>query len=235
MLALPRLGFVVAAIAVSLLAVLQGHAGDALVLAAGAAVAVAVARRGRPPWPLAVCAPLLGVVGLAGAWPALAARAATARERAALGFTGWVWLVLAGRLAGTTLYVQVPTGAPPHSLWSSSPYEATHHVLGGLIGSGALAPAPVWALAAVLLPPLVKRRSLALDAAAVGAWALLLVAFTELAITVGHLSSPVATLHSSLPGAIAACAVALAPSALAKRRAVRGRHAPAPLPKWPPP
>jgi hypothetical protein len=221
MVALPRLGFIIAAIAVSILAVLQGHAGDALLVVVGAVVAVAAAPRGRPPWPLAVGAPLLGVLGLAGAWPAFAARATTARGRAALGFTGWVWLVLAGTLAGTGLYVQPPPGGPPATIWSGSPYEATHHVLGGLVSSGAFAPAPVWALAAVLLPLLVRRKSLARDAVAVVAWALLLVAFTEVAMAVGHFSSPTAILRTALPGAIAACAVALAPSMLATRRTIR--------------
>ena len=235
MLALPRLGFVIVAIAVSVLAVLQGHAGYALLLALGALTAVVVAPRGRPPWPLAGGAPLLGVLGLAGAWPALAARAKTTHGRAALGFTGWVWLALAGRLTGTALYVAVPSGGPSPSLWSGSPYEASHHVLGGLISSGALAPAPVWALAAVLLPLLVRRKSFARDAAAVVAWALLVVLFTELAISVGHFASPAGTVHTAVVGAVAACAVAIAPSALAARGTMRGGYAQVGVPQRPPP
>ena len=230
LLALPRLGFVIAVIGVSILALIQGNAGDALLLAFGAAIAIAVAPRGRPPWPLSVGAPLLGVVGLAGAWPAVAARATTARGRAALGFTGWVWLVLAGRLAGTTLYVQGPPGGPPRTLWSGSLYEATHHVLGTLISSGALAPAPVWALGAAILPLLVRRKSLVLDAAAVVGWTLAVVLFTELAISITHFSSPAATLVTVVPGAVAACAVTIAPSALAKRRTMRGGYTQARLP-----
>jgi hypothetical protein len=230
LLALPRLGFVIAVIGVTILALIQGNAGDALLLAFGAAIAIAVAPRGRPPWSLSVGAPLLGVVGLAGAWPAVAARATTARGRAALGFTGWVWLVLAGRLAGTTLYVQGPPGGPPRTLWSGSLYEATHHVLGTLISSGALAPAPVWALGAAILPLLVRRKSLALDAAAVVGWTLAVVLFTELAISITHFSSPAATLVTVVPGAVAACAVTIAPSALAKRRTMRGGYTQARLP-----
>ncbi len=230
MLAIPRLGFVIAVIGVSLLAVIQGNAGDALLLAFAAAIAIAAAPRGRPPWSLSVGAPLLGVVGLAGAWPAVAARATTARGRAALGFTGWVWLVLAGSLAGTTLYVQGPPGGPPRTVWSGSLYEAMHHVLGTMISSGALAPAPVWALAAAVLPLLVRRKSLALDAAAVVGWTLALVLFTELAISIMHFSSPAATLTTVVPGAVVACAVAIAPSALAKRRTMRGGYTQARLP-----
>jgi hypothetical protein len=230
MLALPRLGFVIAAFVVSIVALVHGDAGDALLLVLGAAAAIAVAPRGKPPWSLAVGAPLLGVVGMAGAWPAVAARAATSRGRAALGFTGWVWLLFAGRLAGTTLYVQVPSGAPPHSIWSGSLYQATHHVLGAMISSGALAPAPVWAVGAAVLPLLVRRKSLVLDAAAVIGWALALVLFTELAISVAHFSSPAASLTSVVPGTVVACAVAITPSVLARRRTVRGGYAQARLP-----
>jgi hypothetical protein len=230
MLALPRLGFVFAALGVSILTLLQGNAGDALVLVVGVAIAVAVAPRGKPPWSLSVGAPLLGVFGLAGAWPAVAARATTARGRAALGFAGWVWLVFAGRLAGTALYVQPPPGEPPRSVWSGSLSEAIHHVLGPMISSGALAPAPVWALAAAVLPLLVRRRSLAHDAAAVIGWTLAVVLFTELAIAVVHFSPPPAALSTVVPGAIAGCAVAIAPSALARRRTMRGGYTQARLP-----
>lgn len=224
MLVLPRLGFVAAAILLCVLAVAQGHAAEALLLFVGAVVAILAAPRGRPPWTLAVGAPLLGVVGLAGAWPAIAARASTVRGRAALGFTGWIWLALASCLASAPIYVAVPTGVPSGALWSSSLYEATHNVLGALISSGALAPAPVWALAAVLLPLLVRRRSLALDAAAVLGWALLLALFTELAVSLGHFASPAATLHAVVVGALAAGAIAIAPSALEARRTLKSGY-----------
>ena len=230
MLVLPRVGFVVAATAVAVLAVAQGHAGDALVIVAGAAVAMIAAPGGKPPWTLAVGAPLLGVVGLAGAWPALAARAATARGRAALAFTGCIWLALAGTLTGAPLYVEVPPGGLAYGLSSASLHEASHHALGGLIGSGALAPAPVWALAAAILPLLVSRRSLMRDLAAVVAWAGLLVVLTELAISVQQVGAAAAALHSVLVGALAAAAVAIAPSALAAWRTMHGGYTEARVP-----
>ncbi len=220
MLLVPRLGFALSAAALILVAVIQGHAGDALVIAFGVLLAVALAPRGRPPWSLSIGAPLLGALGLAGAWPAVAARWSSARGRAVLGATGWLWLALGSRLAGHTLYVQVP-GGPPHSLWSASPYEAMHHVLGGLISSGALAPAPVWGLAAAVLPLLVGRRSLVLDLVAVAAWAGALVLFTELAISLQHFSAAPATVHAALLGAIAAGAVAIAPAAASAVRSGR--------------
>jgi hypothetical protein len=223
MLLVPRLGFLLTVGALTLLAVVQGHAGDALVIAFGAAIAIALAPRGKPPWAISVGAPLLGVIGLAGAWPALAAQWGSTRGRAVLGATGWLWMALASSLAGQALYVQVSV-RPPRSLWSGSPYETVHHVLGTLFSSGALAPAPVWALGAVVLPLLIRRRSLALDLLSVVAWAAALVLFTGLAISVLHSSSAPATVHTALLGAIAASAVAIAPTALAATRTARRGH-----------
>lgn len=228
MLVVPRLGFVAMTAALMIVAIPQGHAGDALLVGFGAAVAILVAPGGRPPWPLGVGAPALGALGLAGAWPAVAARATTPRRRAILGFTGWVWLALAGPLAGASLYVQVPPGGPPRGVWSGSPYEVAHHVLGALLRSGALAGAPVWGLAAAVLPVLLTRRSLARDAALVAAWAVLLAVFTELAISATNVGSGSATVHTVLVGTIVAGVVALGPSIAASglltRRPQRRRH-----------
>jgi hypothetical protein len=99
-----------------------------------------------------------------------------------------------------------------------------------MISSGALAPAPVWALGAAILPLLVRRKSLAFDAAAVLGWTLAVVLFTELAIAVVHFSSPAATLTTVVPGAVVACVVAIAPSVLARRRTMRGGYTQARLP-----
>jgi hypothetical protein len=93
-----------------------------------------------------------------------------------------------------------------------------------LISSGALAPAPVWALAAAVLPLLVRGSSLARDLAAAAAWASLLVLFTELAISVQHVGAAAASLHSVVVGALAAVAVAIAPSALAAWRKMHGGY-----------
>jgi hypothetical protein len=76
----------------------------------------------------------------------------------------------------------------------------------------------------------VRRKSLVLDAAAVAGWAVAVVLFTELAISIVHFSSPAATLTTVVPGAVAACAVAIAPSALARRRTMRGGYTQARLP-----
>src|SRR5207253_276646 len=86
-------------------------------------------------WPLPALAPALGLIGIAGMWPALAAGAATAWRRAALAASGWIWLVLAAPLAGRDLYARRPSGTPDPSTWIASPYQATHHVLAPAVTS----------------------------------------------------------------------------------------------------
>jgi hypothetical protein len=214
-LVLPRLGFIAVTSALAAAALLRGHSGEALIVVVGALIPIITQPRGGIAWPLPVGAPALGVLGLAGAWPAFAAKAASAWRRAALGLTGWIWLLLATPLSGSALYLHTPTGLPSHRVWSSSLYETAHHVLAPLISSGALAAAPVWALAAVSLPYLTKRRSLALDAIRVAGWTGFVVFATELAV---HASSPPSTLRApdtAVLGAVAGALVALAPSVAA--------------------
>ena len=230
MLALPRAGFAFVAAGVALIAGIQGHAGEALVIALAALIPVAVSPRGEPLWSLSGGAPLLGVVGLAGAWPAIAARAASVRGRAVLGLVGWIWLALASPMTGSATYVKLPPGSQSLGVWSTSAYEAFHQVLGALVSSGALAAAPVWALAAVVLPPLVARRSLLIDAGRVAVWAGMLVGCTEAAIALTHFGVGRATLHGAAVGATGAAVIALAPSALAAWRRSRSGYLEAGLP-----
>jgi hypothetical protein len=216
--ALPRVGYAILALGLTLIAVAQGHSGEALMLALAALVPIAVAPRGEPLWSLAGGAPLLGIVGLGGVWPALAARATSIRARATLGLAGWLWLAIGSPLSGTNLYIAPPPGGPPISLWGTSAYDATHHVLGSLLSSGALAAAPVWAVAAALLPMLISGRSLLLDAARVGVWAVGLLVGTELAIGVTHFGVGSASLHGGVVGAAVGGLIALVPTALATWR-----------------
>src|SRR5437764_13138152 len=144
-LVLPRVGFAAVACALAAAAALRGHSGEAVIVVAGALIPMAVLPCRGVGWPLAAGAPALGAAGLAGAWPALAAGSRTACQRAALGAAGWTWLLLATPLSATRLYLKIPGGSPPRSVWSSSPYDTIHHVLAPLVSSGALAGAPVWA------------------------------------------------------------------------------------------
>lgn len=214
LLALPRVGYLIVAAGLTILAAIGGHSGEALVLGVAALVPVFASPSAEPPWPLAAGAPLLGAIGLGGAWPAIAARAGSVRARAVLGLVGWLWLAVATPLTGASLYLVPPGAEPPLSLWSSSPYQAAHQVLGGLLSSGALAPALVWALAAAVLPLLVGKKSLLLDVGRVALWGVMLVVCTQAAIALTHVGIGQATIHGAVLGAVGAAAVALAPSLL---------------------
>jgi hypothetical protein len=173
-------------------------------------------------WPLAAGAPALGLLGLAGAWPALAGRARTVWQRAALGFTGWIWLVLAAPVANRVFYLPVIPGTPALQDWAGSPHQTVHQVLTPMLTSGALAPAPLWALAAAVLPWLVRCRSLALDTIRAVVWSAVLVSATGVAVTAAHGGGGLRAAPSATVGAVVGAAIALTPSATAAWRSRRG-------------
>lgn len=152
----PRLGWIL------MVAALAAWAGGptAAVLALAAVPTVVLLRRSGGLWSLPAGAPLLGAIGLAGAWPALAAQAARPWHRAALAALGCWWLMLAEILSGDRLAL----GAPPDA------HLAGTHLL-PLATSGVLGLAGLWAAAAVVLPILVRGRTLAADVVAATAWA----------------------------------------------------------------
>ena len=219
---LPRLGWAALTVALVMLAVSEDRPGGALVIAVALALPIVLYPSGPATWPLSIGAPALGLVGLAGAWPAVAARAGTAWARAVLGAIGWVWLLLAAAIAGKPLYLPHLPGValtPPPQNWMSSPTAIVDHLLRPLVSSGVLAPALVWGLGAAVLPWLVRRASLLLDAVRVLAWAAIVVAGTGAAIAAVHGSDVIGTPPSALIGAVVAAAVALAPSVLEMWRA----------------
>jgi eukaryotic-like serine/threonine-protein kinase len=166
----PRLGWLLLVAASATLLAIGGVAGYALLLLlAGLIPLVLLPARGTS-WPLAGVALLMGVLGAAGGWPALAARAGSAWRRAGLAIVGWMWLLVAGELRGGGLYVRIPAGTPPRSVWSSSLYETLHHVIAGPAAPRLLLGAAVWGCAAALLPGMRSRRSVALDAALALIW-----------------------------------------------------------------
>ncbi len=125
-------------------------------------------------WLTAALAPALGAVGLAGAFPALAGQRARLAERAALGALGYWWLILAEPLLDRRLWLGVPAGTPARAVWEGSLSSAATHVVGPSLGLGVLYGAAVWALAAVLLPWVVRGRSAVLDVVAASAWSVAL-------------------------------------------------------------
>ena len=140
----------------------------AVVVALAAVPTVVLLRRAGALWSLPAGAPLLGLAGLAGAWPALAAQAGRPWQRAALGALGCWWLALAEVLTGDRLALGVPPGAA---------LDASH--LDPLLTSGALALAALWAVAAAALPVLVRGRVFAADVIGATAWAATLGSATQ--------------------------------------------------------
>jgi len=211
---LPRLGWLTLTTALIVVAGAQQRPGAVLILALASLTPVVLNPVTGTDWPLAAGAPALALLtpALAGAWPALAARAPTVWRRAALGASGWIWLVLASPINGAGLYLAQP--APSPAQWTTSLQQTVDLVLRPILSAGAFAPAAVWALAAVLLPWIVRGRSISMRIVLVAVWAATLVFAT--AMTLGMVHSPDGLLGTGTAalGAIAGAIAALAPAAV---------------------
>jgi serine/threonine protein kinase len=213
-LVLPRAVWLGGALAAIVWLLATSRPGAALLLFAAAAPLVLLPRRSGLGWLTAALAPALGAVGLAAAFPALAGQRARLAERAALGALGYWWLILAEPLLDRRLWQGVPAGTPARAVWEGSLSSAATHVLGPSLGLGVLYGVAVWALAAVLLPWVVRGRSAMLDLLAASAWslALLLACAPHYA---GYTVSVVsATPRGAVVGAILGGAFAVAARAL---------------------
>jgi len=158
-----------------------GRPGIGVLLAAALApLAVLPAERGtrRVPalWLGALLAPVLGLAGLAGAYPAIAGQARRWRQRLLLGALGYWWLVLAEPLLARRLWLGPPAGAPARAAWEGSIGAGWTHVVGPLLSTGTALGALLWGLAAVVLPWMVRGTSAAADVFAAVVWSALLVA-----------------------------------------------------------
>jgi tRNA A-37 threonylcarbamoyl transferase component Bud32 len=228
---LPRLGWLALTAYVCVVAAIQGAAGAATVAAAAALLPIVLLPATATLWPLAAAAPALGLIGLAGGWPALAGWARSPWRRMMLGATGWLWLALAGPLAGRRLYEPRPHAALALAAWRGSPARAVTHVLTPLVHSGELAGALVWAVAAILVPWVVRspfgagaRRRPLIGVGAAILWAAALALTTPLALSAarGAGRTP-AGARGAVAGAVVAALLALAPLAVREiRRTGRG-------------
>jgi hypothetical protein len=185
--ALPRVGWLVAAVG----AIVVWPDGATLI-AAGVVVPPLLLRRNGLAWSVPAAAPLLGLAGIAGAYPAIAGAARGAWTRAALGATGLWWLLLAEPLLDRDLAL------------GTAPGDAGD-VLEALARSGALVLAPVWALAALLMPWLVAGRALAVDVVGAMIWAAALAATTATVADAVGLAEP----RGLAVGAVVAGALAI--------------------------
>jgi tRNA A-37 threonylcarbamoyl transferase component Bud32 len=226
-LALPRIGWMAAVGYVCAAAAIQGAVGAAALVAIAAALPVLLLPASPTLWSLSAVAPALGLIGLAGAWPALAGWARRPWRRMMLGATGWLWLGLAAPLAsarGRVLYEPRPPGELARPQWEGSITAAASHVLSPLAHSGQLAGAAVWAATAILVPWVVRRRRPLLDALRAVVWAAALVAATPIAIAASTGATRVPDASSAIMGGVAAAAFALGPVVVGELR-YAGRRA----------
>ncbi|HEY2182435.1 MAG TPA: serine/threonine-protein kinase, partial [Solirubrobacteraceae bacterium] len=182
---MPRTVWLALALAVSGWQAASGRAGVALVLLCALLpiAALPIGRRDRAGtggWLASALAPVLGLVGLAGAFVAIAGQAARWRMRAALGALGYWWLALAEPLAGRRLWLGPVAQTPPRGGWEGSVSTTAVHVIGPLLGLGLLLGAALWALGAAALPLLVRGRGAALDVVAATLWSVAIAAATPI-------------------------------------------------------
>ncbi len=173
-LARPRPAFGAAAGAVvSWLWIGAAEPGAALLAALLTAPLLALPLRDERALPLPAAAPLLGLAGLAAAYPALAGLARDLRSRLLLGALGAFWLAAWEMAAGRTLLLGPETAAARD--WSTSLKVSVADVAIPLFDPSVLSIAALWALAAAALPLLVRGRGTVPDLVGALVWAAALI------------------------------------------------------------
>lgn len=188
---LPRLAWLVLAAAVTTWLFVEVPDRAWLVLAAALPVPLLLRRAAPATWSLPGAAPLLALGTVAGAFPALAARAGSLPRRALAGALGAWWLLLAEAATGRHLLL----GAPADAVGGGT------DAIASVVTSPAIALLGVWATAAAVLPYLVRGRLLVADIGLAIAWAAGRAAATQAAI--GGVP------RGLIAGALAAAAVAV--------------------------
>ncbi|MHB8693717.1 MAG: serine/threonine-protein kinase [Solirubrobacteraceae bacterium] len=220
-LAAPLAGYVALTILLTGALLAAGNSGAALVILAVLMIGVLLLPGRGLAWPLPAGAVALGILGLAGAWPAAAARiGGSAWRRAALAAAGIPWLAAAAELAGHGVFINRKPHAPSPIVWTNSLQVTFHEVIGQVANPGVLATAAVWGLAAAVLPKLARGRPTAFELIAVIAWAAILASATLVALALGG-RYRVPTAEAATLGTIAAAAVALWPALMQARREAR--------------
>jgi hypothetical protein len=202
--ALPRVGWLALVLVATASLALQSRPGGALVILIAGLVPALVMPRAGMQWPLPVAAPALSVLSMAGAWPALAARGRTAWRRAALGVTGWIWILVAAPIANGDLYVRRFPGTPPADSWMRSLPKTADHVLGPLFSTGVIAGALVWGASALCLPLIRSRRSWALDLVLVTVWSAITASTTAALLRAADGTAPGVVVLGAMGGAVIA-------------------------------
>jgi hypothetical protein len=217
--ALPRELWIAAALAVVAWQALSGHTGIALLAAAALLPLLLLpgdlySGRVGAGWLACALAPLLGLIGLAGAFPAVAGQASRWRWRLALGALGYWWLNLAEPLLGRRLWLGAPSHTPLRAAFEASTGTAASHVLAPMLSLGVLLGALLWACGALALPWIVRGSNFAVDLVAVVIWSALLAAAAP-ALDAGLAGQPTyPSPHGIVLGAVVGALFALAARAL---------------------
>jgi eukaryotic-like serine/threonine-protein kinase len=211
---LPRLLWLGCVLAIAVWQAAHGRIGVSLLVLAAAAPLLLLPRRAGPGWLAAAFAPVLGMAGLAGAFPALAGQRASWRSRAALALLGFWWLALAEPLLARHLWLGPPAGLPPRAVWEASFDTTSKEVVGPMLTVELAIGALVWAIAAAVLPWIVRGRNAALDVVAAVAWTVALLAAVPLLerALLPHVNEP--SPRGALLGAVLGCGVAICARAL---------------------
>ena len=170
---LPGGGWIVAAAAVigAMTFGTDPRVGAALLVFLAVALPPILLRSTPLAWSAPALAPALGLIGLAGAFPALAGTARSAWTRVGLAVTGLLWLLLAEALLGRTLLFGMAAELPARPRWDGAASITASEVVRPLVTSGAPLQAVLWGLAALVMPWLVRGRSLSVDIVAATVWA----------------------------------------------------------------
>jgi len=216
---LPRIVWLAVALVLLLWQSVAGRPGAGLLALAALApiVLLPVGRRaqgGSGGWLLCALAPLLGVVGLAGAFPAIAGQARRWRMRAAFAAVGYWWLTLAEPLLAHRLWLGAAADTPPRDVWEGSLNAAAVHVIAPLLSVGVLLGATSWAVGALLLGLIVRGRNAALDLIAVSVWSAALVIVTPLLASNAQGHAMQVDPRGAAAGAVLGAALAVAARAL---------------------
>jgi tRNA A-37 threonylcarbamoyl transferase component Bud32 len=145
-----------AAGAVALLGSLAGLPGLALVVAVLLAPAALVLHRVRD-WVLPAIAPVLGLIGAAPAFLAVAARRERVAERAALAAIAWAWVAICGGIGERAL--GVPLGTADPAGWAGSGPATLDALIAPMLTPTAIAIALTWVGGAILLGLLLDAAS----------------------------------------------------------------------------
>jgi eukaryotic-like serine/threonine-protein kinase len=210
----PRLAWLAAAAAMFAW-VAEGAPGLALLLAAALLPVPFLLWRSGWSWSLSAGATLLGLVGIGGAWPAVAGQVRGIWTRAALGALGAWWLLLAEHLLDERLLLGRGASGerfPDPAAWRDSVVDVWTRVVEPILTGPTLALCAVWAVAAAVLPLIVRGRTAAIDMVAAAGWAIALGVATGALATAAGVPDPRGLVAGALvAGAAAVVARAVRP------------------------